>query len=65
MRKLKLSVEALKVKSLLMGEADDVAGTVQGLAITTAACPPRTSVWTCGIYCPQTTDPQVTGPCAC
>jgi hypothetical protein len=21
--------------------------------------------WTCGIYCPNTTNPQVTGPCAC
>jgi hypothetical protein len=65
MKKLKLNVEALQVKSLLMGEGDDVDGTVHGLAITTAACPPRTAAWTCGIYCPPTTDPKVTGPCAC
>jgi hypothetical protein len=65
MKKLALNVESLQVKSLFMGAGEDLAGTVHGAAITTAACPPRTAAWTCGIYCPPTTDPAVTGPCAC
>ncbi|WP_420129633.1 hypothetical protein [Longimicrobium sp.] len=59
MNKLKLNAEDLQVHSF---ETDQVAeeqrGTVHGARATYGQ-------WTCGIYCPPTTDPKVTGPCAC
>jgi hypothetical protein len=65
MKKLTLNIDDLKVKSFRTGDERAAEGTVHGAAITTTACPPRTEYWTCGIWCPPTTDPANTGPCAC
>jgi len=65
MKKLTLNVDELRVKSFQTGGGVTSEGTVHGAAITTTACPPQTAWWTCGIWCPPTTDPKVTGPCAC
>lgn len=58
MTKLKLNVADLRVDSFQAGEAADEGGTVHGAAATYGQ-------WTCGIYCKPTTDPAITGPCAC
>jgi hypothetical protein len=65
MKKLTLNVDELQVRSFETGSTEDKAGTVHANAITTRACPPDTEYWTCGIWCPPTTDPANTGPCAC
>jgi hypothetical protein len=62
MKKLMLKVDELQVNSFDTGKLPREEGTVHGAAITTTAC---TNQWTCGIYCPPTTDPKYTGPCAC
>lgn len=64
MKKLTLNVDALEVDSFLAAEAVERGGTVHGAAIATSLCP-RTFVWSCGIVCPQTFDPAITGPCRC
>jgi hypothetical protein len=55
MNKLKLNTDALRVNSFEPGETQ--AGPLQAAATF--------GQWTCGIYCPPTTNPQATGPCAC
>lgn len=57
MKKLKLNTDELQVTSFQAAEAVQGTGTVHGLATY--------GQWTCGIWCPVTTDPKVTGPCAC
>ena len=64
MKKLTLNTDDLKVHSFATAQVDGEAGTVHGAA-TTVPCGGHTNWWTCGIYCPQTTDPKSTGPCAC
>jgi hypothetical protein len=61
MKKLTLNIDDLTVHSFQTEQVRGTAGTVFGEAAT----PRCTENWTCGIWCPQTTDPQNTGPCAC
>jgi hypothetical protein len=61
MKKLTLNADDLKVHSFQTAQAADRGGTVHGAAATRNC----TDQWTCGIWCPPTTDPAATGPCAC
>lgn len=66
MKKLTLKVDDLKVHSFETAEVRGVVGTVQGHAPKTVVESCNWSdCWTCGIWCPETTNPQDTGPCAC
>jgi hypothetical protein len=65
MKKLTLKIDDLKVDSFETREVRGQAGTVHGAAKTGFNCQPFSEYWTCGIWCPETTDPQVTGPCQC
>ncbi len=58
MKKLKLNADDLQVNSFQTAQVEQATGTVHGAAATFGQ-------WTCGIYCPNTTNPQNTGPCAC
>lgn len=57
MKKLTLNADDLQVSSFQTARAAEEKGTVHAHATF--------GQWTCGIYCPNTTNPQVTGPCAC
>jgi hypothetical protein len=57
MSKLKLNADALQVNSFQTAEVQAETGAMQARATF--------GQWTCGIYCPPTTNPQTTGPCAC
>lgn len=57
MKKLTLNADDLQVSSFQTAQAVEEKGTVHAHATY--------GQWTCGIYCPNTTNPQVTGPCAC
>ena len=59
MKKLKL--DDLTVSSFETQRVSGPSGTVHGAAATRHC----TQQWTCGIWCPQTTDPQPTAPCQC
>ncbi|HEY0018842.1 MAG TPA: hypothetical protein VGC13_21255 [Longimicrobium sp.] len=59
MKKLTLNTDDLRVNSFQTAETAEERGTVNGAAAATYG------QWTCGIWCPPTTDPKVTGPCAC
>jgi hypothetical protein len=61
MKKLTLKIDELTVSSFQTVRAPQASGTVHGAAATRNC----TEVWTCGIWCPPTTDPAHTGPCAC
>lgn len=65
MDKLSLDLEALDVDSFRIDEAEGEEGTVRGHEITTTACPPETTPWSCGIWCPPTQDPGPSEPCLC
>ncbi|HVH12851.1 MAG TPA: hypothetical protein VM759_07360 [Longimicrobium sp.] len=65
MKKLTLKADDLKVLSFETAPVRGRAGTVHGAANTTPNCPQWSEFWTCGIWCPETTDPEVTGPCNC
>lgn len=58
MKKLTLSLDDLQVRSFNTGSTEAETGTAQGARATYGQ-------WTCGIWCPPTTDPANTGPCAC
>lgn len=58
MKKLKLNAEDLQVSSFQTDQAGQATGTVHAARATYGQ-------WTCGIWCPPTTDPANTGPCAC
>ncbi|HEX6371157.1 MAG TPA: hypothetical protein VF006_19720 [Longimicrobium sp.] len=58
MKKLTLNLDVLQVDSFQTAGAAERGGTVYGARATYGQ-------WTCGIYCKPTTDPAVTGPCAC
>lgn len=58
MKKLKLHADDLQVSSFQADPAAQANGTVYAARATVGE-------WTCGIWCPPTTDPAVTGPCAC
>ena len=64
MKKLSLKVEELKIESFESVKQAEARGTVAGHA-TGRNCPDTIEDYTCGIWCPPTTDPQNTGPCAC
>jgi hypothetical protein len=57
MKKLTLSADDLQVNSFQTAEVAEGKGTVNAHATR--------GQWTCGIWCPPTTDPASTGPCAC
>ena len=57
MKKLKLNTDDLQVHSFEAAAAPKETGTVHAHATY--------GQWTCGIWCPPTTNPAVTGPCAC
>lgn len=61
MKKLTLKIDELTVSSFQTAQTPRATGTVHGEAAT----PRCTEQWTCGIWCPPTTDPAETGPCAC
>lgn len=61
MKKLTLKLGDLRVSSFETAQGRGEHGTVHGAAAT----PHCTEQWTCGIWCPETTDPQPTGPCRC
>lgn len=68
MAKLKLDVDTLEVQSFETAQAKGERGTVaaHALAPKTPYCSADcTEEWTCGIWCPPTTDPQNTEPCLC
>lgn len=66
MKKLTLKVDDLKVHSFETAEVRGSIGTVQGHAPKTLdpSCN-WSDCWTCGIWCPETTNPEDTGPCVC
>ena len=64
MKKLTLKMDDLRVDSFQTGQVRVTTGTVHG-ANTGTRCEPWSEFWTCGIWCPPTTDPQATGPCQC
>jgi hypothetical protein len=57
MKKLTLKPEDLQVNSFQTAEQAQGTGTVHGHATY--------GQWTCGIWCPPSTNPANTGPCAC
>jgi hypothetical protein len=65
MKKLTLKVDDLQVSSFETEKVRGRSGTVLGAANTTPNCPRWSEFWTCGIWCPETTDPQPTAPCQC
>jgi hypothetical protein len=66
MKKLSLTLADLQVHSFETERVQGQAGTVHGAVNTnTPNCPRQSEYWTCGIWCPETTDPQQTGPCQC
>lgn len=67
MKKLTLKADDLKVLSFETAPVRGSMGTVQGAAApqTLVASCQWSDCWTCGIWCPETTDPEVTGPCNC
>jgi hypothetical protein len=58
MKKLTLQIDELTVSSFQTADATEEPGTVFAARATYGQ-------WTCGIWCPPTTDPKITGPCAC
>jgi hypothetical protein len=65
MRKLSLKFEELKIESFESVKHDEARGTVAANATGRNCHPDTVEDYTCGIWCPPTTDPQNTGPCAC
>lgn len=66
MKKLTLRLDDLKVTSFETQQVGGRAGTVHGAAKSNEPdCPNWSENWTCGIWCPETTDPQETAPCQC
>lgn len=65
MKKLKLALDDLKVHSFETDAAQSRGGTVRGNENTGGTCPRDSEYWTCGIWCPETTNPQDSGPCNC
>lgn len=63
-KKLTLNMDELEVVSFETYAAEGEAGTVEA-HITGTRCKDTVEDYTCGIWCPPTTDPQNTGPCAC
>jgi hypothetical protein len=61
MKKLTLKIDQLTVDSFETVQARGAAGTVHAAEGT----PHCSEQWTCGIWCPETTDPQPTAPCQC
>lgn len=65
MKKLTLKVDDLQVSSFETEQVSGKAGTVHGAANTTPNCPVWSEFWTCGIWCPETTNSAESGPCNC
>ncbi|HST60433.1 MAG TPA: hypothetical protein VLK84_17165 [Longimicrobium sp.] len=69
MKKLTLKADDLKVLSFETAPVRGPLGTVHGAAATEytdgASCENHSECWTCGIWCPETTNPDVTAPCNC
>ena len=67
MKKLSLAVTDLQVHSFETERVRDDGGTVYGAIVRTnpQSCKRPSEPWTCGIVCPETTDPQATGVCKC
>lgn len=61
MKKLKL--DDLKVSSFETQDTAGRFGTVHGAASGKSCV--WSECWTCGIWCPETTDPAPTAPCQC
>jgi|GEM_PF-2194240 len=64
MKKLTLKMDDLKVDSFETAQVHATGGTVHGEAIT-PRCEPFSEYWTCGVWCPETTNPEETAPCQC
>lgn len=67
MKKLTLKTDDLKVLSFETAPVRGQVGTVHGAAApkTVEESCNWSDCWTCGIWCPETTDPAITGPCNC
>lgn len=68
MKKLTLELADLNVTSFETQPVAGRSGTVRGAAAPESNepdCPNWSENWTCGIWCPETTDPQETAPCQC
>lgn len=66
MKKLTLKMDDLKVDSFETARVRGMTGTVHGAAKTIPYdCQQWSEFWTCGIWCPETTNPEETAPCQC
>ena len=66
MKKLTLKIDDLKVASFETAEVRGATGTVNGHApITVSPSCNWSDCWSCGIWCPETTNPENTAPCVC
>ncbi|HEX6909343.1 MAG TPA: pinensin family lanthipeptide [Longimicrobium sp.] len=65
MKKLTLKVDDLKVHSFETAETPAGTGTVHGNVAASGKSCNWSDCWSCGIWCPETTNPDVTGPCNC
>jgi hypothetical protein len=68
MKKLTLKIDDLQVASFETDAVRGATGTVQGQAAapnTLAGSCNWSDCWTCGIWCPETQNPDKTNPCVC
>jgi hypothetical protein len=65
MKKLTLKVDDLKVHSFDTAPVSGQTGTVHGAAAASGVSCQWSDCWSCGIWCPETQNPEVTGPCNC
>lgn len=68
MKKLTLKADDLKVLSFETAPVRGPMGTVHAAAAAPASVSPscyHSECWTCGVWCPETTNPEVTAPCNC
>lgn len=65
MKKLTLKIDDLQVDSFETAQVRATGGTVHGAAAVSGESCRWSDCWTCGIWCPETTDPKATAPCQC
>lgn len=65
MKKLTLKMDDLKVDSFETAQVRTASGTVNGAAAGSGVSCQWSDCWTCGVWCPETTNPDQTAPCQC
>ncbi|HEU4883182.1 MAG TPA: hypothetical protein VFT45_13070 [Longimicrobium sp.] len=65
MKKLTLKMDDLKVDSFETAQVRAAGGTVHANAAVSGVSCRWSDCWTCGIWCPETTNPENTAPCQC